>query len=293
MKVLITGASGFIAKHTINECLARNYEVIAFDRKAKTYSPDCTLFLGDIRDRSAVNEAVSLCDVAINLAGILGTSENVANPFPAVETNIFGGLNFFDACRKHNKRGVQITVGNWFMYNTYSITKRALEKFAFMYNKEHGTKIAVVRGLSVYGECQSHKPIRKAVPNFICKALRGEPLTIFGSGQSVQDQVYVGDLAKVLVEAAVNPAVRYDKVYEVGTGIKTTVQDIAELINQLTGNTAGINYIPMRAGEEDFAEILGDPSTLKELGISGLTNIKSGYEKTIAWYRNNYPWHQD
>lgn len=293
MKVLITGAAGFIGTHTTNECLRRGYEVVAFDRKAKNYPSGCFQFLGDIRDRNALNEALSLCDVGINLAGILGTSENVNNPFPAVETNIFGGLNFFDACRKHSKRGVQITVGNWFMNNTYSITKRSLEKFADMFNKEHGTQIAVVRGLSVYGEGQSHKPIRKAVPNFICKALREEPLTIFGSGQSVQDQVYVKDLAEVLVEAAVNPDVQYDKVYEVGTGIKTTVQDIAELINQLTGNPAGIEYIPMRAGETDFAEILGDPSTLKELGISALTNIKSGYKQTIGWYKDNYPWHQD
>lgn len=293
MKVLITGASGFIGSHTVDECLKRGYEVMAFDRKEREPRTGITTFMGDIRDKNAINEAVSLCDVSINLAGILGTGENVNNPFPAVETNIFGGLNYFDACRKHNKRGVQITVGNWFMNNTYSITKRTLEKFADMYNWEHGTQIAVVRGLSVYGERQSHKPIRKAVPNFICKALRGESITIFGSGDSVQDQVYVQDLAKALVEAAVNPNTRYDKVYEVGTGVKTTVNEIAETINKLTGNEAGVEHINMRAGETDHAVILGDPSTLDDFNFGNLTMIKNGYDRTIQWYKHNYPWQQD
>jgi len=293
MKILITGASGFIGSHTVEECLNRGYEVITFDRKFSKTPEKMMRFVGDIRDRSAVNEAVSFCDAAINLAGILGTSENVNNPYPAVETNIFGGLNFFDACRKHNKRGVQITVGNWFMNNTYSITKRTLERFADMYNKEHGTQIAVVRGLSIYGERQSHKPIRKAVPNFICKALRGEVITIFGSGKSIQDQVYVKDLAKVLVEAAVNSETKFDKVYEVGTGIKTTVNEIAELINFLADNKAGINHIPMRAGETDNATILGDPNTLTELNIGPLTDIQTGYKKTISWYKENYSWQVD
>ena len=293
MKILVTGASGFIGTHTVAECLRQGHEVMAFDRKQNCSMEGVVRFLGDIRDRHAVNEAVAGCDAGINLAGILGTSENVDNPFPAIETNIFGGINFFDACRKHDKSGVQITVGNWFMHNTYSITKRALEKFAAMYNKEHGTRIAVVRGLSVYGENQSHRPVRKAVPNFICRALRGEPLVIYGSGNSVQDQVYVKDLARVLVAAAVNPAVRYDKVYEAGTGVETTVNQIAEKINRIANNTSGIRHIAMRPGETDHAVIIGDPSTLQELEIGKLTGIDDGYAKTIAWYREYYPWHRD
>lgn len=296
MKVLLTGM-GFIGSHVVEELLSRGIEVVVFDRHrdANDYGikGKFDFILGDIRDRNAVSEAVSLVDGAINLAGILGTSENVDNPFPAVETNIMGGLNFFDACRRHNKRGVQITVGNWFMNNTYSISKRTLEKFALMYNKEHGTKIALVRGLSVYGERQKHKPIRKIAPNFICKALRGEKITIFGTGESIQDQVYVKDVAYILVEALLNPNVRFDKVYEAGTGVKTTVNQIAELVNELTGNKAGVEHVKMRAGETDGAVVLADTSTLAELGDVKLTSLREGYAKTIEWFRENYPWQQD
>lgn len=297
MKVWISGGMGFIGRHTVQECLNRGFKVMVFDRHDNGDLPaGVEFFLGDIKDRGAVNESLSLCDGGIDLAGILGTSENVDNPYPAVETNIMGGLNFFDACRKHNKKGVQITVGNWYMNNTYSITKHTLERFALMYNKEHGTKISLVRGLSVYGEGQKHKPIRKIAPNFICRALRGEVIKIFGTGENVQDQVYVKDLAFILVEALVNPNTRYDKVYEAGTGVKTTVNQIAALVNTLTGNKAGVEHIPMRAGETDNSVVLADTSTLAELFEGNnfkFTDLETGYAKVVEWYRNNYEWQHD
>jgi nucleoside-diphosphate-sugar epimerase len=292
-KIWVSGGSGFIGSHVVDECLARGYLVLAFDRVARPHKEGVKLFLGDIRDRNAVNESLSLTDGGIDLAGILGTAENVDNPFPAVETNIMGGLNFFDACRKHKKRGVQITVGNYWMNNTYSITKRTLEKFALMYNKEHGTQIALVRGLSVYGEGQKHKPIRKIAPNFICRALRGEKLMIYGSGETIQDQVYVKDIAYILVEALVNPNTRFDKVYEAGTGREVTVNQIAELVNKLTGNKAGVEHIPMRKGEDELSVIKANPETLKELGNHKFTTLEEGYEKVVKWYRENYNWKQD
>lgn len=296
-KVLITGY-GFIGSHVVEELAARGITPIVFDRYLpmdgwKHIDVQPERIMGDIRDRNAISEAVGLVDGAINLAGILGTSETVDNPYPSVETNVMGGLNFLEACRQHKKPGVQITVGNHFMNNTYAITKTTTERLALMYNKEHGTKIAVVRGLNAYGERQKHKPVRKITPNFVCSALRGEPIKIFGSGNSVMDMIYVKDLAHVLVEALLNPNVKYDTIYSAGTGIDTTVNDIAEVVNRLTGNKAGVEHVPMRAGEEVDAVVLGDPFTLLDLGITQLTKLEDGMQKTIDWYREHYPWQTD
>lgn len=293
MKILVTGASGFIGSHVVKELLKRGFEVRTFDRREVEQPEGVKQILGDVRDRNAVFEAISLVDGVINLAGILGTSECVDNPFPALETNIFGALNVMEACRAHKKRAVQITIGNHFMNNTYSISKSTVERLALMYNKEHKTKIAIVRALSVYGEGQKHKPVRKIAPNFICKALRGEEITIFGSGESIQDQVYVGDVAWILVEALVNENTKFDKIYSAGAGVRTTVNEIANLVNKLTGNTTPVKHIEMRAGEKDHAEVLGDPSTLEELNVPPFTTLEDGYAKTVEWYKNNYPWQQD
>lgn len=300
-RILVTGGLGFIGGHVMEELALRGYYPVAFDRIMKTDKvmlPNCEyeVFLGDIRDKNAVSAAVSTCEGAINLAGLLGTAEAVDNPFPAAEANILGGLNFLEACREHKKRGVQIAVGNHFMNNTYSITKTTVERFALMYNKEHGTQIAVVRGLNAFGERQKHKPIRKITPNFMTKALRGEKITIFGSGESVMDMVYVKDLAKILVEALVNPNTRFDTVYSAGSGVDTTVNEIADIINEVTGNAAGVEHIEMRAGETDHSVVLGEPDTLIELGLNLAYSrevIKERMKTVATWYREHYAWQED
>lgn len=299
-KILVTGGLGFIGGHVMEELAARGYYPIAFDRimkTDKTMLPNCEyeVFMGDIRDRNAVSTAVSMVDGAINLAGLLGTAEAVDNPFPAAEANILGGLNFLQACREHNKRGVQIAVGNHFMNNTYSITKTTTERFALMFNEEHGTKIAVVRGLNAYGERQKHKPIRKITPNFVTKALRGEKITIFGSGESVMDMIYVKDLAIILADALLSENVKFDKVYSAGPGVKSTVNDIADVINNLTGNEAGVEHTEMRAGETDNSVVLGEPETLKDIYPKGFEfeTLEEGMKHTVDWFKKHYPWQED
>lgn len=299
-KILVTGGLGFIGGHVMEELSARGYYPVAFDRIMKTdriMLPNCDyeVFLGDIRDRNAVSTAVSMCEGAINLAGILGTSEAVNNPFPAAESNILGGLNFLQACREHGKRGVQIAVGNHFMNNTYSITKTTTERFALMFNKEHGTKIAVVRGLNAYGERQKHKPIRKITPNFVTKALRGEKITIFGSGESIMDMIYVKDLAKILVEALLNENTQFDRIYSAGPGKKSSVNDIADIINNITENEAGVEHIEMRQGEIDNSIVLGEPETLLDLFPGGFSfvSLTEGMEHTVEWFKEFYPWQED
>lgn len=298
-KILVTGGLGFIGGHVMEELASRGYYPVAFERimkTDKTMLPNCEyeVFIGDISDRNAVSTAVSMCEGAINLAGILGTSEAVDNPFPAAEANILGGLNFLQACREHNKRGVQIAVGNHFMNNTYSITKTTVERFALMFNKEHGTKIAVVRGMNAYGERQKHKPIRKITPNFVTKALRGEAIKIFGSGESVMDMIYVKDLAKILVEALVSDRTQFDRIYSAGPGVASTVNDIAEVINKITENKAGVEHIEMRQGETDNSVVLGEPNTLNDLfPWFEFVSLEAGMRKTVEWFKEFYPWQED
>jgi UDP-glucose 4-epimerase len=299
MKILVTGA-GFIGSHVVERLLELGHEVSIFDRfpkKREEWGNKVRTFLGDIRDREAVTEAVYQHDGVLNLAGILGTMETVDNPHPSVDTNIHGALNIFEGCRpnsmhKEGIRGVQIAVGNHFMNNTYSITKTTAERFALMFNKEHKTKIAVVRALNAYGEYQKHKPVKKITPNFIVRALRGEPIEIFGDGEQIMDMIYVKDVAEILIRALLGDHGCYDQIFEAGTGRRTTVNEIALLVNKLIGNNAGIRHLPMRAGEPERSIVLGNPSTLKPLGMSeqDLAPLEKGMEQTITWYRNHYNW---
>ena len=296
--VLVIGGHGFIGSHVVDKLAEKGINVMVFGRepnKAQPFMPkgDHEFFLGDVKDREAVKTAISLNDGVINLAGILGTSETVDDPYPSVQTNIVGALNVFEGIRAADVPGVQIVVGNHFMNNSYAITKTTAERFALMYNKEHGTRIAVVRGLNAYGPRQKHKPVRKIIPNFVIRAIKGEPIEIYGKGRSIMDMIHVEDLAEVLVRALTVEHETYDRVFEAGTGIKTTVNDIADVVKDLAGSKEDHKHIPMRAGEPEKSVVLGDPKTLKPLGKIKMRDLREGLQSTIQWYISDYPWMQD
>lgn len=297
MRYLVTGASGFIGQHVCARLTELGHEPMQFDWRAKT----ATTILGDVRDATAVSEAVATSNGVLHIAGVLGTAETIDNPWPAVETNIQGSLNVFQACRQYKKRCVYITVGNFWMLNSYSITKTAAEHLAFMFNQEHGTEIAVVRALNAYGPGQKAEPVRKIIPNFILPALRGEPITIYGDGEQIMDMIYVRDVADILIRALTvdhgqytykpernsndNPA-----KFEAGTGRATTVNDIAEAVIAQVGSGT-VQHVPMRAGEPERAVVLGDPTTLYPLYDGEkpkLTTLEEGLAQTVSWYRQRY-----
>ena len=300
MRVLVTGASGFIGSYVTDALLARGDTVVAFDHRVRPADREgVEQFLGDTRDATAVDEAVATADGVIHLAGVLGTSETINNPTPAVETNILGGLNVFQAVRHYGCRAVYITVGNYWFTNTYSITKTTAEQLAWMFNREHGTKIAVVRALNAYGPRQKAAPVRKIMPNFILPALRGDPITIYGDGEQVMDMVYAGDVADVLVRALVVDHGQYafDPVrgvdspvkFEAGTGVVTTVNEVAETVLDAVGG-GSVVHVPMRGGEPSRSVVMGDPDTLRPLyggQRPGLVSLADGIIETVRWYREH------
>lgn len=291
MKILVTGASGFIGGYVTDNLLTKGHEVLAFDHKEQPHRDGVTQFLGDTRDFTAVSEAMAISDGFIHLAGVLGTQETVNEPRPAVETNIMGGLNVFQAARNYKVKGVYIAVGNHWMNNSYSITKTTAERFAFMFNKEHGTKIAVVRGLNVYGPRQKAFPVKKIMPNLILPALKGEDIIIYGDGEQVMDMIYAKDMAEVLVRALLLDHGVYDKVFEAGRGHHTTVNQIAEAVVRQVGK-GNITHTAMRPGETLRSVVVADPSTLIPLFAEdytfshyAFTPLEDGIAETIAYYK--------
>ena len=317
-KILITGGSGFIGSHTIDQALKRGLQVVAFDRyNSGQYPEGVEFFQGDIRDAEAIQEAVGKVDYAINLAGILGTQETINNPIPSVQTNIIGAINFLKACipnKFHSVKAVQIGVGNHWMNNSYSITKDTAVRFCMMFNKEHGTKVAMVRGLNAYGPRQKHKPVRKVIPYFMVKALQNQDIEVYGDGEQIMDMIYVKDLANILIDSVVKEHDAYDKVIDAGTGRRTTVNWVAEQTIKAVGSSSKVIHKPMRPGEPEHAVVLADPTTLSALGYdikvktafkdndddqpyaeyeTPLTPFEEAIKETAEWYRQNYKWQEE
>lgn len=293
-KILITGF-GFIGRHVSKLLVERNYEVSILERKPDIRSMaklKLNPIIGDIRDSELMGELIPYYDGVINLAALLGTAELMDNHLEAINTNIVGAINVFEGCKRANELGkkvpcVQITVGNHFMDNPYSITKSVSERFANMYNTEHHTDVRIVRVFNAYGEYQKHFPVRKIIPNFIRASLLNRSIIIYGSGDQIMDMIYVGDVANILIESLVVPQV--NGVISAGTGRRLCVNDIAKIVIEHSSSTSKLKHVSMRPGEIENSIVLGEPDTLVDIGIQpdSLTKFEEGIVRTIDWYKKN------
>lgn len=250
MRVLVTGSSGFIGNAVLNEFRANNWESVLFDHKDGS----------DIRNRGLVNDYVSGVDAVVHLAGTLGTAELFDTPAEAVRINVEGSTNVIAACAAHEVPYIGITMPPVFP-SLYTATKRAAVNIAEIYNYNFGLRYCHVRAYNVFGEGQAvgFPHPRKIIPSFAVQAWRGEPISIWGDGTQSVDLIYVYDLANIFYDAL--DSLDDDELWngcevEGGTGVKITVNEVADWVNERAGNAAGVEYLPMRLGEEPQTDLV-------------------------------------
>lgn len=313
MKIGITGGAGFIGGHVAEVAIERGHSVVVFDRMGRmdpavaarhTDYDHLTVMQGDVRDEVAMTELAAHVDGVIHLAACLGTQETIANPRPAVKTNVEGGLNFLEAVTQYQIPGVYIGVGNHWMNNSYSISKTTVERFVHMFNKERGSRVNIVRLVNAYGPRQSVAPpfgpakVRKITPAFICRALTGADIEVYGDGEQISDMVHVRDGALALVMAleAAKAGVVLQAAVEVGPPPmhSRTVNEVAEAVIQLCrerGFAPGkLVHLPMRPGEVPGARVSANTDTLEQIGLSAhqLIDLETGLGHTIDWYASRW-----
>jgi nucleoside-diphosphate-sugar epimerase len=329
MIVGVTGGSGFIGSWVCRELKARGHDALILDHKGRG---EKTL-LGDVRDETIVHELAAHVDGIIHLAAVLGTAETIDNPTPAAMTNIVGTLNVFEAASRYDLPVVYAAVGNSGIgRGTYCITKACGEEFVKMYREDRGLRVTAVRPMNAYGPGQSapapygSSKVRKIVPSFVCSALSGAPMRLYGGGTQYSDTVYVGDVARVFVaalEAAQGGRVPNHPI-DVGNRWPLRVIDVARTIADIIPG-ATLEDVPMRPGEPEGGPLsvptaidaitlqvtrhepdlstiavrravksLGtvvsaDPDTLAFLDIDPDTfkPIRDGLEETVQWFRSN------
>lgn len=296
MKVGVTGGAGFIGSWVCHELERRGHTPVIFDHLGRTQNERICM-VGSVRDETAVMELAAHVDGIIHLAAVLGTQETIRNPRPAFETNMLGGLNVLEACDLYQIPLVNIAVGNFFMDNSYSLSKNAFERTVNMYVTEHGIAAANVRVMNAYGPRQTAaKPfasaiVRKVMPAFICRALSNIPIETYGDGNQISDVVFVGDVAHALVEALERAPL--DTTIEVGPAISATVNDVALAVidecRKYTGESVGLVRLPMRPGETPGATVSADTSTLAKVGMDAadFVGLEEGIARTVEWFVAN------
>lgn len=234
MKIAVTGGGGFIGGATLHAAKAAGHSAWAFDH---TGGDD---ILGDLTHLAGA-------DVVIHLAGALGTAELFDEPERAVQANVTGALRVLQWCERNSAGYVAITMPDVFP-SVYTATKVCAERLAEAWRLFRGVPVATVRAFNAYGPGQKHGPghPQKILPTFATEAWAGRPIPIWGDGEQTIDLVHADDVGRMLVDAA---GFGDGAVFDAGTGIPVTVNELAEFVHRVAGSTAGFEYLPMRDGE--------------------------------------------
>ena len=263
MKVLVTGGTGFIGFHVVELLLEKGHSITVLGRKNDKKLPTGVIFaLADIQDYESVSEAVSKVDTVIHLAAQIDTE---CSDFPDesfITTNIIGSLNIFDACRYFKKTCVYASLGNPSDQSLYSITKSTVERFALMYNKEHGTRIIITKIFNTFGERYSLMSHENLISSIISSAIENKPIKVFNGGSQKLDFIYVKDVAQMLIRAIENDQMNPIDLWHIGTTKCSNILDVVYLILNLTGSKSTIDTAVEKKIDGKLSSQCADPSKL-------------------------------
>jgi UDP-glucose 4-epimerase len=235
-RVVITGGRGFIGQAAARALVDRGHTPVVYDL------PD-----GDVRDGATLRSVVEGSDAVIHLAGVLGTHELFDTVDLAFDVNVKGATRVLEAVRDTGASYVGLTLPGVFP-SVYTATKVAVVAMEKAFHHTYGVPVSRVQAFNAYGPAQKHglgHP-QKILPTFAVEAWAGRPIPIRGDGTQTVDLVHVDDLGELLVDAMVHGD---DFTLDGGTGKPLSVNEVAKFVLDVTGSTAGINYLPMRRGE--------------------------------------------
>ena len=316
MKILVTGAAGFLGSHLCDRLLAENHEVIGMDNFI-TGRPENLAHLEDQDSynfiRHDVSEHINIPDGGVDVVMHFASpaSPNPNSPFGYVNLPIqtmkaggLGTLNTLGVARAYNARFILASTSEiygdpevhpqpesyWGHVNpigersVYDEAKRFAEALTLAYHRYHGIDTKIVRIFNTYGP-RMRLDDGRAVPNFIKQALTGQPLTIYGDGSQTRSFCYVDDL----IEGIYNLLISDEHLpVNLGNPDERTILELAEIINDLTKNPEGIVYLPDKRGEGDPQRRRPDITRAQEiLKWKPTISLEDGLNKTLPYFQEN------
>ena len=309
-RALVTGGAGFIGSHVAELYLDRGYDVTVLDDFSSgpraQVPTGAHLIEADVRS----TEAATLVrdarfDVISHLAAQIDVRKSVRDPIFDAAVNAGGTLNLLEAVRAsgHATRFVFSSTGGAIYgdYITppsaedfeknpespYGISKLSAELYLAHYARLHGLDTVSLRYSNVYGPRQDPHGEAGVVAIFCGRVLDGAPLTVYGDGSQTRDYVFVRDVARANLAAAAaplpDPGPLDARAFNIGTGVETSVNTLAETLFASAHARSRIDYAPHRPGEQQRSAVRIDRAA-SVLGWIPQTSIADGLRDTYAWF---------
>lgn len=303
MNVLILGGNGFIGSHLTDKLLAEGHAVRVFDKYPERYRqplPQVDYRFGDFGNRGLLAEALPSIDVVFHLINTSLPKTSNDDPAYDVQSNVIETLFMLEKCVELGVKKVIFISSGGTVYGrplhlpiaedgqtdpecSYGITKLTIEKYLALYHHLHGLDYVVIRPSNPYGSRQNPHGIQGAIPVFLGKVAKGEPIEIWGDGSVVRDYLFIDDLVGGICRAAFSEA--QDRIFNMGSGTGHSLNDIVASIRAVTGLDVRVNYKPGRSF--DVPKIYLDITrALTQLGWEPKTSMNDGILQTWNFIRS-------
>lgn len=307
MRVLITGGAGFLGSHLSDRFLAEGHTVIAMDNLITGNADNIAHLFGHERFRFMKHDVTDYIyidgplDAVLHFASPASPVDYLELPIQTLKVGALGTHKALGLAKEKRARFLlastsevygdpQIHPQSESYYGhvnpigprgVYDEAKRFAEAMTMAYHRSHGVETRIVRIFNTYGPRMRLRDGR-VVPNFIQQALRGEPLTVYGDGSQTRSFQYVDDLVegvyRLLLSDQVEPV-------NIGNPQERTILQFAEIINELTGNKAGIVRRDMRTQDDPQVRQPDITRARTVLGWEPRIDVYEGLNRTIPWFR--------